>query len=253
MTAFPTLSTRSLWPALAEARDVALEAVAETLWPTRCVLCDAPGATLCPSCQQALPFIDGLTACPRCGAPHGAVQCTECNPVMLAGAGYDAFPLDEAVSAVLLTARTRRIVTTFKDQGERRLARDMAAILARFIPPRWLAGNCAVSYVPATGAARRRRGFDHAELLARELSWQTSCEFAPLLRPPHHRDQRKLSRRERALNAARSMDVLPGATVPERLVIVDDVCTTGATLYAAATALRTAGAARVFGATFARA
>lgn len=253
MTVSSPSSTHPLWPALAAARDVALEAVAETLWPTRCVLCDAPGATLCPSCAQTLPYIDALTACSRCGAPHGAVQCTECTPVMLEGAGYEAFPLDAAVSAVLLTARTRRLVTTFKDQGERRLARDMAAIVARYLPPQWLAEGCAISYVPATAAARRRRGFDHAELLARELSWHVSCEFAPLLRPPHHRDQRKLSRHERALNAARSMEVLPGASVPPRLVVVDDVCTTGATLYAAATALRAAGAATVFGATFARA
>lgn len=230
----------------------AFEIVAETLWPTRCAVCDAPGSPLCPSCSRRLPYIDVLKACPRCGAPFGRVQCTECNTVMMAPFGYERPPYDGAASALLLTEEARRIVTVYKDQGERSLARPMAAIMARYVTPEWLQG-AAVGFVPATPAARRRRGFDHAEHLARELSWMLDAPFAPVLAPPRRRDQRTLSRAGRIDNMRSSLATLPGATVPPCIILVDDVCTTGATLFAASKALRKGGAEQIYAITFARA
>ncbi len=241
------------WPsALLDTRAFLGDMVAETLFPTRCAVCDAPGEPLCAACAAALPYIDALTACPRCGAPFGRVQCTECCHVLLAPFGYDEVPYTEAVSAVVLSEAARRIVTVYKDQGERRLARVLAAIMARYVPPRWLSARPAVTYVPATLTARRRRGFDHAEHLAREVSFLLGCEFAPLLCAPTRKDQRRLGRTGRIGNMRASMRVLAGASVPDALILVDDVCTTGATLFAATEALKAAGATTVFGLTFAR-
>lgn len=252
MTPLMTLTPESL-SHLVAARNAALNAIAETLWPTRCALCDAPGAVLCDRCRRALPYIDVLDACPRCGAPFGRVQCTECNPLMTRAAGHGVLPCTAMASALSLTEEARRLVTVYKDQGEQRLACDLAALMARYVPPRWLHPAPTVAFVPATATARRRRGFDHGELLARELSRELGLAWIPLLAAPHHRDQRKLSRRQRLENASRSMDVLPGATVPPSLILTDDVCTTGATLYAAASALVHAGAETVYGLTVARA
>lgn len=234
-------------------RERAFEAMAETLWPTRCALCDVPGAPLCAACAGKLPYIDVLTACPRCGAPFGRVQCTECNRVLLAPFGYEAPPYEGAASALTLTEAARRVVTVYKDQGERGLARPMAAIMERYLPPPWLAAGPAIAFVPATGAARRRRGFDHAEFLARELSWLTGCDFAPLLAQPRRLDQRKLSRARRIENMRAALRMLPGATAPSRVILVDDVCTTGSTLFAATEALKRGGAESVHCITFARA
>lgn len=234
-------------------RERALDVLGETLFPTRCAVCDAPGAPLCPRCAAALPYIDALLACPRCGAPFGRVQCTECNRVLLAPFGYEEPPWNAAASALVLTEQARRIVTVYKDQGERSLSRTMAAIMARYVPPRWLAEHPAVAYVPATAAARRRRGFDHAEQVARELSWLLGAELAPLLGVPRRLDQRRLSRGARIGNMRESMAVLPGASVPRAVIVVDDVCTTGATLFAAAEALRKGGAETLYALTFARA
>ncbi len=233
-------------------RDFAREMVAETLYPTRCAVCDAPGSALCPRCAAALPFIDALSACPRCGAPYGVVQCSECTPVLLAPFGYDEPPYDEAVSALMLTDEVRRIVTVYKDQNERSLARPMADIIARYLPPRWFTRSPAITYVPATVAARRRRGFDHGERIARELSFTVEAELAPLLAPPRRLDQRKLGRAGRIGNMRKSLTALSGASIPETLILIDDVCTTGATLFAATDALKAAGAKTVFCATFAR-
>ncbi len=106
--------------------------------------------------------------------------------------------------------------------------------------------------MPATAAARRRRGFDHAEHLARELSWILGTDTAPLLSVPRRLDQRRLSRSQRIENMRASLAVLPGATVPRAVILVDDVCTTGSTLYAATDALKKGGAETVYCITFAR-
>lgn len=230
----------------------AREMVAETLYPTRCALCDKPGTVLCPSCTSQLPYIDACTACPRCGAPFGLVQCSECTRVLMEPFGYDEPPFNEMASALVLTDAARRIVTTYKDRNERALARPMAEIMARYLPPRWLARNPVVTFVPATAAARRRRGFDHAERLARELSFLAGLDFAPLLVAAKSRDQRKLGRTGRIGNKRDSLAVMAGASVPAAVIVVDDVCTTGATLFAATEALRAGGAKIVYCLTFAR-
>ena len=103
---------------------------AGALYPTRCAVCDKPGAVLCGSCAAALPYIDALTACPRCGAPFGVVQCSECTSVLMEPFGYKEPPYDEMASALVLTEAVRRIVTVYKDQNERGLARPMAQILS---------------------------------------------------------------------------------------------------------------------------
>lgn len=234
-------------------RSRAFEVFAETLFPTRCAVCDAYGPPLCGRCAAHLPYIDALLACPVCGAPFGRVQCTECNRVLLSPFGYERPPYDYAASACILTENVRRIVTVYKNQGERSLARPMAAIMARYVPAFWQRERPAMAFIPATASARRRRGFDHAEHLARELSWNLGSELAPLLATPHRLDQRTLSRTARIDNMRASLAVLPGATVPSAVIVVDDVCTTGSTLFAAAEALRAGGAQKIYGLTFARA
>ncbi len=234
---------------LAHARR-ALDVAAETLWPTRCACCDAPGELLCDDCLRALPYIDSCLACPTCGAAFGRVQCSECNTVMMAACGRRELPFDRMASAVTLDEGARRIVTTYKDAGERRLAETIASIMARYVAPSWTFD--AITFVPATSSALRRRGFDHTELLAQALAAHIGTSCQSLLARPQAFDQRRLSRNERIANMSmrfRCADV----EVPASLIVIDDVCTTGATLYAAADALRASGAKTLYGLTFARA
>lgn len=230
----------------------AAEALAETLWPTRCAVCDEPGEVLCDRCRLLLPYLDWWRACPQCGAPFGRVQCSECNPVILGAAGFALLPLDGCASAVVYGDDVARIVRTWKDAGERRLVADMAALMARVMPPAWLAEHPAVVPVPATSAALRRRGFDHGTELASTVAAQLGLDMLPLLARPKARDQRTLARRGRIANMEGRFRALPGASAPVTTIIVDDVFTTGSTLYAAAEAIRTAGATRIYALTFAR-
>ena len=230
----------------------AAEAIAETLWPTRCAVCDVPGAVLCHRCRSALPYIDWWRACPRCGAPFGRVQCTECNATILEPLGRTSPPFASCASAVAFDDASALIVRTYKDRGERRLTRDLAAGMARVIHPAWLRERPTLIGIPATARAVRHRGFDHIDPIVRELGSLTGLPLSQPLSRPRTADQRGLSRAQRALNMQRGIAVLPGATIPDRILLIDDVYTTGATLFAATDALLAAGARQVRCLTFAR-
>lgn len=236
-----------------DAAKLFLDIFEEALWPTRCAVCDEPDHLLCPSCQSKLPYIDSCRACKRCGAPFGAVQCSECNPVMLEGLGLANLPCTAAASAVMLDENTRRIVSVYKDSGERRLARVIAEIMCNYADPAWLREPLTLSYLPASPTAFKRRGFDHTELIAHEASRILRIPCANLLNRPKTLDQRALSRKDRAQNMNKAMTVRTNAKIPQRVLLVDDVHTTGSSLYAASRALSSAGAEEVFCLTFARA
>lgn len=231
----------------------AAEAVAETLWPTRCAVCDMPGSVLCDRCADTLPYVDWWRACRRCGSPFGLVQCDACSPPALSRLGRDKLPYDACASTVAFDGRTGRIVRVYKDQGEQRLAAVMAECMLRILPPDWPVD--AVTFVPATLSAYRYRGFDHAEHIALNIARGIGVESLSLLSRPRTRDQRNLSARQRIENLAGSFRASdrPGSDARDmRLLLVDDVCTTGATLCAAAEAVRSAGAREVRCLTFAR-
>lgn len=228
------------------------EAAAETLWPTRCIVCDMPGSVLCERCARNLSYLDWWRACHRCGSPYGYVQCSSCNEIALEGIGRESLPFASCASAVRFDDAAGRIVRGFKDQGEQRLAPEIASFMARVLPPEWRAD--ALTFVPATLSAYRYRGFDHVELIARELSRMCGIACLPLLARPHTRDQRGLSPSQRVDNVAHAFRVAKGisAPLPRRLLLVDDVYTTGATLCSASDALRAQGVCEVRCLTFAR-
>lgn len=235
---------------IAHIASFAREVVAETLWPTRCAVCDAPGEVLCDRCAARLPYLDWWRACRKCGAPYGLVQCCSCNPIALELIERDELPFSACASAVMFSPETGRIVRVYKDQGERRLALDMAHAMERALPPAWSFDR--VTFVPASLSAYRSRGFDHADLLARRLAEGLGAGFVEALERPKTRDQRKLTGSERVANLAGSFVAHPQACARKRLLLVDDVYTTGATLCAATDALLAAGALDVRCLTFAR-
>lgn len=230
------------------------EAFSEALWPTRCAGCEQPGELLCDECRASLPWVEQRLACPSCGAPYGFLTCTECD---------GAWAPRATVAALGFHGAPARMVTCLKDAHELRLAPVVAAAMAcaleeasawpardgarRFSP----GATDAVCFVPATAAAYARRGFDHMELVARALARELSLPLADVLVRAAARDQRALGREERAANLSRTMraiDDVAGA----RLLLVDDVATTGSSLAEGVRALVERGAASVTACAFAR-
>ena len=227
----------------------AAEVAAETLWPTRCALCDALGEVLCERCAASIPHVDWWRACRRCGSPFGYVQCDMCNPVALGRLGRKSLPFAACASAVVFGEDAGRVVRVFKDQGEQRLSAVMASAMARMVPPDWRFD--AVTYVPSTLAAYRRRGYDHASLIAHDVAAELGVSCVDTLARPKTRDQRTLSGTQRIANLDGRFEALEDE-MPLRILLVDDVFTTGSTLCAATDALLAAGCETVYGLTYAR-
>jgi predicted amidophosphoribosyltransferase len=137
---------------------------------------------------------------------------------------------------------------TFKLGGERRAARMMGEYMARAVLD--VAADV-VTFVPATRRSVSARGFNPAEELARSLARALRIPWAPLLTKVRETtDQAELGRIERRRNVEGAFRARP---MKARVLLVDDVMTTGATADACARALRAAGARDVVVVTFARA
>lgn len=216
----------------------------DLVFPPRCAGCSRPGMLLCDACRAALPLIDPCTACPRCGAPlePGSTGCAECRG--------RTFAFSAARCAARLEPPASRAVVALKDGGERRYAGVLAEFLAGCADG-WLMPDDVLVPAPASPSAVRRRGFDHADDIARSLAASTGHPTARLLRATSSADQRALGREERFANRAGAFrlaeprGLVAPAELPGRVVLVDDVFTTGATFDAAAHALLEAGVAEV--------
>jgi predicted amidophosphoribosyltransferase len=125
-----------------------------------------------------------------------------------------------------------------------------AAMAGRVRPALALTPVDVVTWVPTTPQRRRERGFDQSELLARTIATELGIAIRPLLHRGAGPAQTGRTRAERT--SARIEFVVNRATTPARVLLVDDVATTGTTLAAAAVALRAAGAEHVVAVTAAR-
>lgn len=252
--------------------------ILETLSPTRCVVCDRPGNFLCSTCADELPYVNPRYACPRCGAPFGYLTCTECPPAnseRAAAHAEGAFSFTRARCALSFEQGARRLVRAYKDEDELRLetvlasllcaemrgwaiARDVEEDIARlwksskrekggFAREDWVRWADALAYVPASPEAVLRRDFDHMERIARLCAQRTGLPLISSLRSVRQsKDQRGLGRKERQRNRRASFAIV-GEKAPfyAKVLLIDDVLTTGATLSAAAEALLETGVEEV--------
>ena len=213
----------------------------DILLPVRCVVCAAGGEQLCADCRESLPLLRP-PLCERCGAPTvwPVSRCRECSGRRLAFAS--------ARAAVEYDDRVRRLVAGWKERGLRRLAAEAAGVIAAAVEP---PGVSMLTYVPPDLERVLQRGHHPAQRLAIELGRRWELPVRGLVgrtrSVPH---QRGLSRAERRRNVAGAFR--PAAESPARVALVDDVYTSGATVAAAASALRKGGARRVDVVTFAR-
>jgi ComF family protein len=146
------------------------------------------------------------------------------------------------------TGAVREAVHAFKYQGHRRLGTwlaDAAAALTR--PHAWLTQCELLVPVPMFWIKARLKGWQPASWLAQRLAQrlQRPCTARALLRTRWTATQTRLTRTQRARNVAEAFRARPDLVAGRRLLLIDDVLTTGATAHACALALRDAGATAV--------
>lgn len=224
----------------------------DLLFPPRCAGCGRRGAWFCTVCLTALRPI-AAPLCARCGDPLPGGAAAHCRPCRTGG----PFALDRARAAYPFDGAIRRAIHRFKYEGER----ARAASLGMFLPPLVAAfaedmlstkdGTAVASHIPAApivpvplAADRRRaRGFNQAEDLARVLAEATGGRLDPrLARVRATRPQVGLDREARLANVRDAFAWRGEALTGRRVLLVDDVMTTGATAEACAAALKAAGA-----------
>jgi predicted amidophosphoribosyltransferase len=210
--------------------------------PERCAACRRGESLLCPVCREALARLRP-PLCGRCGAPTAwpVERCAECAGRRLS--------FRTARAAVAYEGPARELVRLWKEKGLRRLGREAALLVDEVVPrPR----GAALAYVPGDGDRTAWRGVNTAEALAGELAalWELPVVH-PLRRAGASHRQRGLPRGARRANVRGAFAAVGPS--PRHVVLVDDVYTTGATVAAAATELRRAGARSVDVVTFARA
>ncbi len=236
-------------------------ALAEAGWarmPSPCPLCGdgARGGCLCEACRADV-MASRLNAacCERCGLGLGASRisldsCPDCSALAPA--------FDKVVPAFDYAFPGGVLLRQFKQQHRFQHGRALAALLEQAVAPirpAWWEQAWLVP-IPASAQALRRRGFNPAAELARRLQARLGARVRTdiLLRRPEPgapRVQKRLSRRQR-LRAPSQVFVCRRPLAGARIVLVDDVMTTGATLHGAAQVLRQAGAASVWGVVAAR-
>ena len=178
------------------------------------------------------------TTCPVCGA-QGPAPCKGCAAELRPAPALPAPPGTDSCAALLAyDGAGRELVARLKYRNARSsvpfLARGMAALVNGEVD--------VVTWAPTTPVRRRGRGFDQARLLARAVARRRGLPCRPLLRRQAGLPQ---TGRDAAARRAGPLFVATGAVRGRRVLLVDDVVTTGATAAAAARALREAGALEV--------
>jgi competence protein ComFC len=225
--------------------DRASRVALDLLFPPRCGVCRAGASLLCDDCVDELPPADGQR-CQRCWmpVPRGAL-CRHC---------IESPPAYSSIRApYVMDGAARRLAHELKYEGMTALAAPMARLMVDHFD---VEDADLVVAVPLHRSRRRARGYNQAEELATRIGALTNvpCDrravrrirpTAPLVKTMHREERAAIMHGA----FAGAGDRIDGA----RVLLVDDVVTTGATLDACAEALRAAGAREVRCITWARA
>ena len=224
------------------------QALLDLFYPPRCIHCNKPEGWLCQACLQNIPFISP-PICEQCGTPLDlSFPCQECahHPLqhidgVRVGAFFEDNPIREAIHAL-----------KYRDQ------KVLALVLSEILSDTYRRYHLTVDVVVPVPLHRSRiktRGYNQSELLARHLAMRLDLpvNMVTLRRTRKTESQMSLGADERQRNVADAFACCDKQLENRRILLIDDVCTTGSTLDACASALKASGAASVWGLTLAKA
>lgn len=221
-----------------------LERIISLYAPHLCLGCGLEGSLLCGSCYQRL--VPAVMCCYQCQALSKMGRtCRICRP------GSALVSLNCVTN---YTGLAKDLLWALKfDRAQAAadiIARSMAAAYSDVTP-----ADALIVPLPTAAKRVRRRGYDQAALIARAYARYTGCSYYPALVRHGGQEQKGASRklRRQQLTEAFTLRCSKKDVAGRRLILIDDVVTTGASLEAAASTLKVAGAKVVAGLVFARA
>jgi ComF family protein len=224
--------------------------VLDLVYPPFCLVCKEPGDLyLCEDCRQEIVLIEP-PYCRTCGAPCGPDEylCADCRE--------REYEFECARSAGIYDGALRQAIHALKYDFHAVMADPLAELMVRAFPNTYLARRVDVAVpIPIHHSRLLDRGFNQSEELARRFCKGVRLRLEPnaLVKRRKTRHQVDLPQDERATNLEGAFAVAaPERIAGRRVLVIDDVFTTGATLNEAARVLRAAGAASVCAYTLAR-
>ena len=217
-----------------------------SFFPRQCVGCGKVGQFLCSACIKEMPrLLPPL--CPHCGRPQASgIVCASCQQMPGEIDGIRSpFKFDQVI---------RKAIHELKYRSVRAMSPCLAELLADYVRSNPLPGEALVC-VPLHPRRLRERGYNQSALLARDLG---KCIGLPviedcLLRVKQAKPQvRAADVEERRRNVADAFVCRAEKVTGKQIILIDDVCTSGATLESCAVALKKGGAKSVWGLTLAR-
>lgn len=223
------------------------------LYPPRCVACEAPHTFLCSACRAEFYYLTPPW-CRKCGYPKVSenATCIQCQ-----SHPFQALNLIRSV-AFFEVGPLQKAIHRFKYQNLQAVKDDFAALMATCYKQNQDQTDIRADVivpVPLHPSRQKMRGYNQSDLLAQSLGVQLHLpvDNKTLRRVRKTATQAQLSLTQRKHNVAQAFQCLSQQLAGYRILLIDDVCTTGATLDACAQALKDARAEAVYGLTLARA
>lgn len=200
----------------------------------------------CPFCGRVLEIWEEEGLCHRCQA----------SLPWMKGGGKSVEFCQACLSPLWYCNQVKRGMASFKFRGGRVYAQVFALLMAQSLQDGWGEPVDWITWVPVSARRLRQRGYDQCRLLAEELGTLTGLKVVPTLEKVRDTKQqsRIVSSSARRANVVGAYAVQDGVDATgKRVVLVDDVVTSGATMSECAACLHMAGAEQVIGLTLARA
>lgn len=229
-----------------EPRRLLLDWIFDFIFPPRCIGCKARGNWLCASCKSTASHVPSAI-CSRCGSPTPQTQtCSTC---------WKMRPKFDAVRAeYFFEGIVRQAIHMFKYKGARHLVGPLTNLLLESVEPRFSESDVVVP-VPLHPERLKERSYNQSQLLAAEVGKVLGISLVDdcLVRTCNTEPQMRLPAELRASNVRHAFACVDRTLDGKKVLLVDDVYTTGATLNECATTLKKAGATVVWGVCVARA
>lgn len=208
-----------------------IDKLTSVIAPHNCIVCRSEGAILCESCYLS-EFVPKISSCFLCNkATNNFSTCQNCQRKT---------PIKQLYVATYLDKYSQEMVHRLKFDRLYGAGDRIAQILRDNSPP--MSKDTIITYVPTSPDRVRKRGYDHARLIANSFAQMHGLACLPFVAKINATRQVGANKKQRADQASNAYTTLKRDVDPKRkIILIDDIITTGATLGACVKIMKKAG------------